>query len=116
MLPDTPRWYYSRGLNEEADRVLEKLHALPLDAEPVQKQKREILDTIEMEDSHAKISFLDLIWDRSKMKTGRRLRVAFLILGIQQNMGKQMKLFKAFDRLNKLCRYQRPRIFRNDNT
>ena len=72
---------------EEGDRVLEGLHGILLDSEPVQRQKQEILDTIALESSHAKINLLDLVWDRSKLKTGRRLRIAFLILGIQQNMG-----------------------------
>ena len=67
--------------------MLESLHNLPFDSEPVQRQRQEILDTIAMESSHAKINVLDLLWDRSKLKTGRRLRIAFLILAIQQNMG-----------------------------
>ena len=95
MLPDTPRWYYSRKQNAEADSVLERLHNLPLDSEPVQKQKQEILDTIAMESSHARINLLDLLWDRSKLKTGRRLRVAFLILAIQQNMGINVLVYFA---------------------
>ena len=72
--------------------MLASLHNLPLDSEPVQRQRQEILDTIAMESSHAKINVLDLLWDRSKLKTGRRLRVAFLILAIQQNMGQYIVL------------------------
>lgn len=96
LLPDTPRWYYSRRRNEEADAVLESLHnLLSLDSDAVQKQKQEILDTIAMESLHAKINVLDLLWDRSKLKTGRRLRVAFLILAIQQNMGIDVLVYFA---------------------
>lgn len=87
LLPDTPRWYYARGKMEAGDDVLSRLHALPLDAAPVQRQKREILDTIELEKTHAKINLLDLVWDRSELKSGLRLRTSFLILAIQQNMG-----------------------------
>ena len=87
MLPDTPRWYYSCGRNEQGDRVLAALHAQPLESDAVQKQKQEIMDAIALESSHAKINFLDLLWDRSKLKTGRRLRISFLVLTIQQLMG-----------------------------
>lgn len=90
MLPDTPRWYYSTNQMERGDRVLEGLHGLPLDSEPVQTQKQEIMETIALESSHAKINLLDLVWDRSRLKTGRRLRIAFLILAIQQNMGEYL--------------------------
>jgi hypothetical protein len=78
MLPDSPRWYYSRGRIEEGDRVLAGLHNQPLEADSVQRQKQEIMDTIALESTHARINLLDLIWDRSKLKTGRRLRIAFL--------------------------------------
>lgn len=72
---------------EEGDRVLEALHDKPLESEAVMGQKQEILDAIALESTHAKINILDLVWDRSKLKTGRRLRIAFLILAIQQLMG-----------------------------
>lgn len=78
LLPDTPRWYYSMGRMEEGDRVLSALHARPLDDPAVQGQKQEIMDTIALESTHAKINLLDLLWDRSKLKTGRRLRISFL--------------------------------------
>jgi hypothetical protein len=95
LLPDTPRWYYSRGRYQEADEVLQSLHNLRLDSEPVQNQKQEILDTIAMESTHARINLMDLLWDRSKLKTGRRLRIAFLILAIQQNMGINVLVYFA---------------------
>ena len=89
LLPDTPRWYFSTGRMEKGDRVLEGLHDQPLDSEPVQRQKQEIMATIALESSHAKINILDLFWDRSRLKTGRRLRISFLILALQQNMGQR---------------------------
>ena len=87
MLPDTPRWYYSQGRMEDGDKVLEQLHGTAFESEAVQKQRSEILDAIALEDSHARLNILDLLWDRSKLKSGRRLRISFLILAWQQNMG-----------------------------
>lgn len=78
MLPDTPRWYYSTGRMQEGDQVLQALHAKPLESEEVQFTKQEIMDAIALESTHARINLLDLVWDRSTLKTGRRLRVGFL--------------------------------------
>ena len=58
--------------------MLAALHAKPLSSVEVQTQKQEIMDAIALESSHARINLLDLLWDRSKLKTGRRLRIAFL--------------------------------------
>jgi hypothetical protein len=66
------------GKMEEGDRVLEALHDRPLYDGAVQAQKKEIMDAIALESTHARINLLDLVWDRSKLKTGRRLRIAFL--------------------------------------
>lgn len=87
ILPDTPRWYYSQCRYDDGDRVLESLHGQSLESDVVRQQKDEILEAIALEDSHAKLNILDLVWDRSDLKSGRRLRIAFLILAIQQLMG-----------------------------
>ena len=78
MLPDTPRWYYARGREQEGDAVLARLHALPVDHKAVQFVKSEIISSLEEEDS-AKISILTLFWDNTELQFGRRLRTSFLI-------------------------------------
>lgn len=78
MLPDTPRWYYAKGRTQEGDQVLQALHAKPLQSPEVQLTKNEILDAIALESTHARLNIMDILWDRSKLKTGRRLRVSFL--------------------------------------
>lgn len=91
MLPDTPRWYYERNRHDEGDRVLAALHDLPLDHEDVQGVKKEILDVIALETaSGSTLNIMDIFWDRSKMKFGRRLRISFLVLAFQQNMGEPL--------------------------
>ena len=87
VLPDTPRWYYSKGRIEEGDKVLARLFARPVDSEEVQQQKQDILETISLETGEGKIRFTDWFWDRSRLQSARRIRTSFLILAAQQNMG-----------------------------
>ncbi len=92
FLPDTPRWYYAKGRTAEGDDVLSRLHDRPHDDPDVQAMRDEILASIKLEeeDEH-KFNPLDLIWDRSDLRAGRRIRVSFLILSIQQMMGTGVK-------------------------
>lgn len=79
MLPDTPRWYYARGRQQEGDEVLARLHALPLEHESVQFVKSEIIASLEEENDTGKISLAILFWDNTELQFGRRLRTSFLI-------------------------------------
>lgn len=88
ILPDTPRWYYAKGRMDEGDSVLQRLHDLPIDHENVQQQKKEIIDSLELEEHKAnRLSLISLIWDNTELRVGRRIRISFLILSIQQMMG-----------------------------
>ncbi|EOO01375.1 putative sugar transporter stl1 protein [Phaeoacremonium minimum UCRPA7] len=90
LLPDTPRWYYARGRIAEGDETLGRLIDAPLDDHRVQNMKHAILASIalEEEDKDRGFKILDLFWDRSDLRVGRRIRISFLILAIQQMMGK----------------------------
>lgn len=89
LLPDTPRWYYAKGRTEEGDAVLCRLHDRPLDDINVQITKQEILTAIEIESREtSKFKVSELFWDNSDLQTGRRIRIAFLLLFIQTLMGK----------------------------
>jgi len=88
MLPDTPRWYYARNRNQEADAVLARLHDLPLEHENVQRQRDEILASIKLEEEDAnRFRWTSLVWDTTDLRAGRRIRIAFLLLALQQMMG-----------------------------
>jgi hypothetical protein len=68
--------------------VLALLHDLPVDHPTVQKQSKEILDSIQLEsENENKLSFKSLFWDETELRVGRRIRISFLILSIQQMMG-----------------------------
>jgi hypothetical protein len=88
LLPDTPRWYYARGRYAEGDAVLCRLHDAPLDDPAVQNMKQGILASIKLEEVKENgFQLLDLIWDRSDLRSGRRIRISFMILSLQQMMG-----------------------------
>ena len=79
MLPDTPRWYYARGHEAKGDKVLARLHSLPVHHQAVQAMKAEIMASLEEESETGKISVTILFWDNSELQFGRRLRTSFLI-------------------------------------
>ena len=88
-LPDTPRWYFARGRDAEGVQVLSRLYDLPEQDPVVEDMRDTILTSIKLEeqDEH-KFNWIDLFWDRSDLKVGRRVRISFLILSMQQMMGK----------------------------
>lgn len=88
ILPDTPRWYYSKGKNDKGDEVLARLWAQPVESKEVQQQRHEILEAIKLESlPGGEIKWTDWFWDRSALQNARRIRTSFLILSFQQNMG-----------------------------
>ncbi|KAG4441943.1 hypothetical protein IFR05_002562 [Cadophora sp. M221] len=94
FLPDTPRWYYAKGLDEQGDDALCRLYDAPLDAPAVQNVKQGILASIKLEESNeGKFSLLDLVWDRSDLRAGRRIRISFMILALQQMMGINLSVY-----------------------
>lgn len=88
LLPDTPRWYFTRGRHEEGDAILARLHDRPLSDPAVFNMRNAILSSLELEEEESnRFRKLDLFWDRGHLKAGRRIRIAFLILCLQQMMG-----------------------------
>ncbi|OQE12190.1 hypothetical protein PENVUL_c001G03742 [Penicillium vulpinum] len=88
LLPDTPRWYYLRGHLEEGDKILSRLYDRPVLDSDVQTTRESILKSLELESEETKtLNPIDLFWDRTNLRVGRRLRIAFLMLSIQQMMG-----------------------------
>lgn len=91
FLPDTPRWYYAKGRIEEGDSVVQKLHDLPMDHPKVQRMKEDIMHSISLEEANEnKLSIKSLFWDNTALRVGRRIRISFLILSIQQMMGEHI--------------------------
>ncbi|KAH6663991.1 general substrate transporter [Plectosphaerella plurivora] len=95
LLPDTPRWYYVRGRIQEGDETLSRLIDTPIDDPRVHHMRESILASIALEESSKERGFhiLDLVWDRSDLRVGRRIRISFLILAIQQMMGINLSVY-----------------------
>ncbi|KIV98706.1 uncharacterized protein PV09_09533 [Verruconis gallopava] len=94
LLPDTPRWYYAKGLIDEGDRTVCNLFDANIDDSRVQQMKQSILASIQLEeqDEHG-FRILDLFWDTSDLRVGRRIRISFLILALQQMMGINLSVY-----------------------
>jgi hypothetical protein len=91
LLPDTPRWYFAKGRNDEGLQVLARLHNQSMDHPAVQEMKEAILISIKLEEiEENKFRWMDLIWDRSDLRVGLRIRISFFILSIQQMMGNSL--------------------------
>ncbi|CAI7584590.1 unnamed protein product [Penicillium manginii] len=95
FLPDTPRWYYMRDRIEEGDKTLSRLYGVYRKGMPnyhdvpeIQDMKSTIMVSLRVEEeSENKLTFLSIIWDNTPLRVGRRIRISFIILGIQQSMG-----------------------------
>ncbi|KAL2060149.1 hypothetical protein VTL71DRAFT_9971 [Oculimacula yallundae] len=93
LLPDTPRWYYATGRVAQGDRVLARLHTLPIEAPVVQHMKKEIMISIEEEDTETNFNWMSIFWDNTELQFGRRLRTSFLINWAQQFLGINMLVY-----------------------
>lgn len=88
FLPDTPRWYYAKGYEADGDETLCRLLDADINHPTVISMKHSIQASIRLEASDERgFKLIDLIWDRTDLRAGRRIRISFLILSIQQMMG-----------------------------
>ena len=95
FLPDAPRWYYIRDRIEEGDQTLSRMYGMYRkgmtdngDIPEIQAMKSTIMASFRVEEeSENKLTWLSLIWDNTPLRVGRRIRISFIILGIQQSMG-----------------------------
>lgn len=86
-LPESPRFLYAKGRNEEADSVMSALKALPIEHEIVQAERAEILAAIALEDHFGEYNFKTIFYDKSGQKIPLRIGLVCLIQAIQQLPG-----------------------------
>ncbi|KAK3647143.1 hypothetical protein LTR22_013936 [Elasticomyces elasticus] len=75
-VPESPRWLYYRGRNEEALKVMCDVWDSPPDGEKVIKMQTEILETIALEKKHGQYKWRE-IFKRDDVQTGRRVLLAY---------------------------------------
>ncbi|KAH6632880.1 general substrate transporter [Boeremia exigua] len=94
VLPDTPRWYYAKGRIEEGDKIMANLFDADINDARVQETKQAILASVLLEQQEENgFRIMDLFWDTSDLRVGRRIRISFLILAIQQMMGINLSVY-----------------------
>ncbi|KAK5740422.1 hypothetical protein LTR17_004685 [Elasticomyces elasticus] len=75
-VPESPRWLYYRGRNEEALKVMCDVWDSPPDGEKVVKMQTEILETIALEKKHGQYKWREIL-KRDDVQTGRRVLLAY---------------------------------------
>lgn len=87
-LPDTPRYFYATGSNDQGDAILRQVYGASLEEDHVQHAKDEIIASLELERSDsAKLKLTDFFWDTSSLQAARRIRTGVLLVGIAYLMG-----------------------------
>jgi hypothetical protein len=87
-LPDTPRWYYAKGMIEEGDSVLCRLHNLPITDPSVDATKSEILASLELERLDTEgLRLKDFFWDTSASQAARRIRTGMCLFALAYLQG-----------------------------
>lgn len=87
-LPDTPRWYYAKGMTHEGDAVLARLHGKDITDPAVELTKSEILASIELEMTETeKLRIKDFFWDTSDTQAARRIRTGMILFALAYLQG-----------------------------
>lgn len=75
-LPESPRYLYAHGKEEEALAVLCKVYDRPADDPKIAKEQGEILEALKIEREHGEYRWSNLL-KRDEVQTGRRVLLAY---------------------------------------
>lgn len=75
-LPESPRYCYQKGRNEEALQILCKVYDAPPSDPRVRREEDDILETIELEREQGEYKWRNIL-KRDRVQTGRRVLLAY---------------------------------------
>jgi sugar porter (SP) family MFS transporter len=83
FLPESPRYLYSRGHNDDADQIIGRIYSVPQNHATVEKIRSDTLRALEYE-KEATIRLKDVFWDRSNLNIAWRIWQGIIIMVLQQ--------------------------------
>ncbi|KIW75705.1 hypothetical protein Z517_10448 [Fonsecaea pedrosoi CBS 271.37] len=83
LLPESPRYLYSKGHLAEADSVIARIFNVPIDHPTVLQHHREVIQALEVE-HEVKFRISDILFDRSPVNATWRIWICILIQFFQQ--------------------------------
>ena len=85
-IPESPRWLYAHGQNDEALKVLCEVCDGDAESVTVARQRKELVEGIELERRHGEYRWRDIL-KRDEVQTGRRVVLAYGIQFMNQMGG-----------------------------
>lgn len=86
FLPESPRYLYANGAVEDADNIMARIYAVPVDSAEVTKHRTDVFAALEAEKEY-NFSLKNLFYDTSPVNTTWRLWLGVLTQLFQQMDG-----------------------------
>lgn len=75
-VPESARWLFNHGYDDKAIAALQEIYDAPEDDPRIQRQKKDVLEVLEMERQQGRFRWRDIL-KRDDIQTGRRVLLAY---------------------------------------